>query len=151
MFIYEYEHSVDAKGRVSVPAAYRDELGENFCLTVGFDGCLDIFPADVWDAHRARLMTEEMNYGKQRKIQRKLFRQSINMSSDKQGRILLPEKLRKHAEIEKEVVFIGMGRKIELWSKKVLDRVLEEDQIDYDEMSEILKKPDNDLEVENDI
>lgn len=131
MFMGTYDHSLDAKGRVIVPAKYRDALGESFVVTLGLDGCLFVYPTEKWDLFVKQL--EELPGSKDaRKLQRYFMAGAASCDVDKQGRILIPSQLREKAGLEKDVVFVGVMSKIEIWSK---ERWTEND--DYENVDEI--------------
>lgn len=113
MLMGEYAYSIDAKGRLNFPAKFRDEMGERFVVTRWLDGCLVAFPleefAQVADAFAQKGMA------KSRDIQRFLFAAAEEVVPDKQGRILLPAVLRRHAGLEKEVTIIGNRNHAEIW------------------------------------
>lgn len=120
MFMGEYNHSIDTKGRIIVPAKFREELGETFVVTLGLDGCLFLYPASEWEAFVVQLKQLPGNR-QARQLQRYFLAGAVNCEVDKQGRILIPAKLREHARLEKEVVFVGVLGKIEIWSREQWD------------------------------
>ena len=120
MFMGEYNHSIDAKGRIIVPAKFREELGDEFVVTLGLDGCLFLYPNAEWEEFVAQLKQLPGNR-QARQLQRYFLAGAVNGEVDKQGRILIPAKLREHAKLEKEVVFVGVLGKIEIWSKEQWD------------------------------
>jgi MraZ protein len=120
MFMGEYNHSIDAKGRIIVPAKFREELGEEFVVTLGLDGCLFLYPNAEWEEFVIQLKQLPGNR-QARQLQRYFLAGAVNCEVDKQGRILIPAKLREHAKLEKEVVFVGVLGKIEIWSKEQWD------------------------------
>lgn len=131
MFMGEYNHSIDAKGRVIVPAKFREELGEEFVVTLGLDGCLFVYPDNEWQSFVAKL--KELPGNKEaRQLQRYFMAGAATCEVDKQGRILLPAKLREQAALEKEIVFVGVVGKIEIWSKERWDA-----NNNYDNMDEV--------------
>lgn len=115
MLIGEYSHNIDAKGRMNFPAKFRDELGEQFYVTRWLDDCLVAFPASEWD--RIAEIIAEKSMVKSRDIRRYIYASAITAEPDKQGRILIPQNLRDHAGLEKEVVIIGVGSHAEIWNK----------------------------------
>lgn len=117
MFMGEYNHSIDAKGRIIVPAKLRDELGEEFVVTQGLDGCLFVYPNNEWQSFVEKLKTLPGNR-EARQLQRYFLAGAVTCEIDKQGRILIPTKLREHADLIKDVVFVGVLGKIEVWSKE---------------------------------
>ncbi|MCI5936556.1 MAG: division/cell wall cluster transcriptional repressor MraZ [Eubacterium sp.] len=116
MFMGTYEHGLDTKGRVIIPAKLRDELGESFVVTLGLDGCLFAYPQDEWQVFINKL--NELPGNKEgRKLLRHFSANAAACEVDKQGRVLIPAKLRQYAGLEKDVVFVGVLSKIEIWSK----------------------------------
>ncbi len=117
MFIGEYQHSLDDKGRVIVPSKYREQLGDCFILTKGLDGCLFIYPLSEWTIFEQKLKSLPLTNTNARKFVRFFLSGAIECSPDKQGRVLIPNSLRVYSEIEKDIVFIGMSNRIEAWSQ----------------------------------
>ena len=113
----EYSHSIDAKGRLIMPAKFRDILGEQFVVTRGFDGCLFVFSEEGWDEFEAKLQALPMDKPEARMLSRFFLAGAIDAEVDKQGRILIPSNLLTHSKIEKEAVVAGVGNRVEIWSK----------------------------------
>lgn len=132
MFMSEYSHSIDAKGRVIVPAKFRDELGETFVVTQGLDGCLFGFPNEEWKNFEEKLKTLPMANKDARKFVRFFLAGATLAEVDKQGRILIPAVLRQFAGLEKDIVFVGVGSRVEIWDKNRWDECTS-----YDDMDEI--------------
>ena len=123
MLIGEYSHTIDAKGRMIVPAKFRTELGERFIVTKGFDGCLYGYSLDEWKSIEEKIKTLPLITGKDaRNFTRFFFSSAIECELDSQGRILITQNLREHAELLKEVVVIGVSTRIEIWSKEEYDK-----------------------------
>ena len=120
MFTGEYNHTIDPKGRLIVPARFREELGEAFMITNGNDGCLNIYPEKAWETflEKLQLLT---NTEDKRKIVRSFVSKANRVEVDKQGRILIPTALRGYAGLEKDVVLAGAIDKIEIWDKNRWD------------------------------
>ena len=119
MLIGEYAHTIDTKGRVIVPAKFRTELGERFILTKGFDGCLYGYSLEEWKSIEEKIKTLPLITGKDaRNFTRFFFSSASECELDSQGRILISPVLRTHAELEKELVIIGVSSRIEIWSKR---------------------------------
>lgn len=118
MFRGEYSHSIDAKGRLIVPSRLRDELGENFVLTKGLDTCLMAYASEEWDAFEAKLRELPVTNKNARKLVRHFSGGASDAESDSQGRVLIPQNLREYAGLNREAVFLGMGNRIEIWSKE---------------------------------
>ena len=109
----QYAHNIDAKGRLFIPAKLREELGETFHVTIGPDHCLTIYPNDTWDDFMAKF--HDMPYSKGKSL-RALSANAVDCEPDGQGRILIPAKLRKYADLEKAVVVIGGFDRAEIWN-----------------------------------
>ena len=109
----QYAHNIDAKGRLFIPAKLREELGETFHVTIGPDHCLTIYPNDTWDDFMAKF--HDMPYSKGKSL-RAPSANAVDCEPDGQGRILIPAKLRKYADLEKEVVVIGSFDRAEIWN-----------------------------------
>jgi MraZ protein len=127
----EYNHTIDTKGRIIVPSKFRDALGDEFVVTQGLDGCLFVYPNDEW----MNFITQLKNLPgskEARQLQRYFMAGAATCEVDKQGRILIPTKLREQAGLEKDIVFVGVLSKIEIWSKEKW-----ESNNDYDDMDQI--------------
>ncbi len=124
MFTGEYEHNVDAKNRIFVPARFRDELGETFMVARDLRGArLKMFSLEGWQNYIAPIMEQERKISE--KALRYLHRNAMQVSPDSQGRILLSRELLDYAEIEKSAVIVGCSNYVEIWSKENYDRELE--------------------------
>lgn len=122
MFIGKYEHSIDAKNRLIVPAKYRDELGSSFVVTAGLDGCLYILPQESFNELAADLKSLPLTDKESRSLLRHLVANASICEFDKQGRVLLSATQKAHAGIVKVAVFLGMIDKIEIWSKEAYEK-----------------------------
>lgn len=111
--IGQYQHSIDTKGRLFIPAKFREELGETFYVTIGLDGCLSVYSDTKWAALIEKV--EALPISKARSM-RTLFANAAKCEPDAQGRILIPAKLREYAKLEKEVIITGASRCVELWN-----------------------------------
>ena len=118
MLIGEYEHSLDAKGRLIMPAKLRDDIGEKFIITKGLDGCLFGFSQNEWTNFEEKLKTLPLTNKNARDFVRFFLSGAIECEIDKQGRFLIPINLRESANLQKEVVIIGVGTRIEIWNKE---------------------------------
>lgn len=132
MFMGEYNHSIDQKGRLIVPSKFREQLGNEFVVTKGLDGCLFVYSNEEWQRIEDKFREIPLTTKDARKFSRFFFAGAATCEVDKQGRILLPSNLREYAAIEKEVVSVGVLSRVEIWSK---DRWSENG--DYDDMDEI--------------
>lgn len=118
MLIGEYEHSLDAKGRLIMPAKFRDDIGDKFIITKGLDGCLFAFSKDEWKKFEEKLATLPISNKDARLFSRFFFAGAIDCELDKQGRFLISSNLREFAGFIKDVVIVGMNSRIEIWSKE---------------------------------
>ena len=132
MFMGEYNHTIDAKGRLIIHAKFREVLGDEFVVTKGMDGCLFVFDNSEWQAFAEKLRSLPMIDKEVRQFTRFFLAGAASVEVDKQGRILLPSVLRDFAGITKDTVLIGVGSRIEIWSK---DRW--EGTVTYQDMDEI--------------
>ena len=128
----EYNHIIDAKGRLIIPARFRELLGEEFILTKGLDGCLSIYPMDAWEAFETKLRALPLTNKNARTFTRFFVAGATNCELDRQGRILVPQTLREFAGLEKEVVLTGNLDRIEIWSKEKWS-----ENCNYDDMDSI--------------
>ena len=134
MFMGEYSHTIDTKGRLIIPSRFREELGETFVVTKGLDGCLFVFSDEEWKAFEIKLKSLPLTNKNARQFARFFVAGATPCELDKQGRILLPATLREFAGLEKDVVLTGMLNRIEIWSK---DKWNENNSLDDVAMDEI--------------
>lgn len=135
MFMGEYSHTIDTKGRMSVPAKFREELGESFVVTKGLDGCLFVYDMDEWKTFEEKLKSLPMTHKDTRKFTRFFLAGAALAEVDKQGRILLPAVLREFASITRDVVLLGVGNRIEIWSREIWEA-----QGDFEDMDDIAER-----------
>ena len=117
MFMGEFDHTTDPKGRLIVPSKFREELGDTFVVTKGLDGCLLAYAKPEWDRVTTGLRELSLVNKNGRQFIRFFFAGAAEIEMDKQGRILIAEKLREFAGITKDVVSVGADNKLEIWSK----------------------------------
>ena len=117
MFMGEYNHTIDAKGRMIVPSKFREQLGNEFVVTKGLDGCLFVYPNEEWHNIEEKFRTVPLTTKDARKFSRFFFAGAATCELDKQGRILIPPVLREFADLQKDVVSVGVLNRIEIWSK----------------------------------
>lgn len=118
MFMGEYNHTIDSKGRLIIPSKFREDLGQEFVITKGLDGCLFVFPRNEWEAFEGKLRSLPLIHKSARKFSRFFLAGATTCELDRQGRILVPGTLREFAGMDKEVVLTGMLDRIEVWSKE---------------------------------
>lgn len=136
MLIGEYEHSLDVKGRVIMPAKLREDMGEKFILTKGLDGCLFGFSQNEWANFEEKLKTLPLTNKNARDFVRFFLSGATECEMDKQGRFLVASNLREYASMDKEVVVIGVGNRIELWNKEKWTKHNSNENISADEIAE---------------
>lgn len=116
MFMSEYNHTLDPKGRLAIPAKFRESLGDAFVISKGMDGCLYVYANEDWDAFEQKLQTLPLINKEARAFARFFLAGAASVEVDKQGRILLPAPLREFAGLTKDVVLVGVGSRVEIWS-----------------------------------
>ena len=125
MFLGEYEHSVDTKGRLAVPAKFRPQLEAGLVVTRGFERCLQVYPMQQWQILSERVSGLSLGAAELRNLRRLLFGNASDMEVDKQGRILLPANLRTYAGIGDVAVVVGMNTYFEIWAKDDWEAAME--------------------------
>jgi MraZ protein len=118
MFLGEYQHTLDKKGRVSLPAKFRNATTGKLVISKGFDDCLWVFPADDYATFLDRVVSEDDFRGNARKVRRHFMAGAVETELDSAGRITLPQVLRDHAGLGKDVAITGNGDRIEIWDSE---------------------------------
>ncbi|BET17507.1 division/cell wall cluster transcriptional repressor MraZ [Bacillus velezensis] len=136
MFMGEYQHTIDAKGRMIVPAKFREGLGEQFVLTRGLDQCLFGYPMNEWKLIEEKLKALPLTKKDARAFTRFFFSGATECELDKQGRVNIASSLLNYAKLEKECVVIGVSNRIELWSKVIWEQYTEEQEDSFAEIAE---------------
>ncbi len=136
MFIGEYQHTLDAKGRMFVPSKFRDELGDTFIVTLGLDNCLFVFPQEEFDRLKAKLDAVSITNKDARRFARFFFARACECEMDKQGRIMLPNNLRDYAGLTKDVTVVGVSNRVELWNTESWETEHSFENFSPDELSE---------------
>ena len=136
MLIGEFEHSLDEKGRLIMPSKLREDMGDKFVITKGLDGCLFGFSQIEWANFEAKLKTLPLTQKNARNFVRFFLSGAMECEVNKQGRFLIAGNLREAANLEKEVVIIGVGTRIELWNKEKWQKYNEEENASADEIAE---------------
>lgn len=134
MLIGEYQHSLDAKGRLFIPAKFRDDLGDQFVIARGVGNCLFGMSLKEWDSFSQKLRSQPVTDVQVQKFVRVVFAGATDCEPDKQGRVVIPANLRDIAGLEKDVVVIGVMSRIEIWNKEAWIAYNESINDDYDEM-----------------
>lgn len=135
MFIGEYTHALDNKNRIIIPAKFREGLGEKFVLTKGLDGCLYAYPMTEWMILEEKLKKLPLTSKDARAFVRFFFSGANEIEVDKQGRGLIPQNLLEYANLEKEIVSIGVSTRIEIWGKEKWE-AYNDSNIDFNEIAE---------------
>jgi MraZ protein len=136
MFIGEYQHTIDNKGRVIMPSKFREDLGSNFIMTKGLDNCLFVYPIEEWQVLEEKLRSLPLTNRDARAFVRFFFAGATECILDKQGRVLIPGNLREHAKLIKDAIIIGVAARIEIWSKEEWTAYNEDDSLSYDNIAE---------------
>ena len=118
MFMGQYNHTIDTKGRLIVPSKFRERLGDEFVVSKGMDGCLFVYANEDWTAFEQKLTSLPLINKEARKFARFFLAGASQVEVDKQGRILIASNLREFAGLDKDVVLVGVGSRIEIWSKE---------------------------------
>lgn len=132
MFMGEYNHTIDAKGRLIIPSKFREALGDVFVVTKGLDGCLFVYDNAEWNVFEEKLKSLPLTNKDARQFVRFFLAGAAEAEVDKQGRILIPNVLREFAQLNKDVVLIGVASRIEIWSKERFEGMAA-----YEDMDEI--------------
>jgi MraZ protein len=125
VFLGEFEHTIDDKGRVSVPARFREDVKEGLVVTRGFDHCLQVFPRPRWQSLAQRISSLSLGNEEARNLRRLLFSGAAEVEVDRQGRILIPQNLREYAALSEQVVIAGLDTYFEIWARDRWQQVLE--------------------------
>ncbi|GGM20542.1 transcriptional regulator MraZ [Paraliobacillus quinghaiensis] len=136
MFMGEYKHNIDAKGRIIVPAKFREDLGEIFVITRGLDQCLFAYPMNEWRLLEEKLKKLPLTKKDARAFTRFFFSGAVECEVDKQGRINIPAALRKYAVIDKECAVIGVSNRVEIWSNEAWSGYVTESEESFAEIAE---------------
>ena len=136
MLIGEFEHSLDAKGRLIMPAKLRESIGDSFVVTKGLDGCLFAFSAEEWSNFEEKLKALPLSNRNSREFTRFFLSGASECEIDKQGRFLIPNNLRESASLQKDVVIIGVGTRIEIWDKEKWNSYNSSENISVEDIAE---------------
>jgi MraZ protein len=136
MFLGEYQHSLDAKGRITIPARFREQLGDKFVATKGLDNCIFLYPMEEWETIEEKLRSLPFTRADVRSFARFFFSGASEMETDRQGRTLIPVNLREYASIDRDLIIIGVGSRIEIWSATNWGKYTLEAESSYEEIAE---------------
>src|SRR3954453_12783928 len=135
-FLGEFEHSLDDKGRLAIPARFRPALDDGLYITRGLEPCLVIWDGDNWRTISERVRTLNLWQGDARRMQRLFFSGASPAQLDKLGRVVIPQFLRDYAHLEGEVVVVGLGDRIEVWARAAWEAELSQAERDSAELAE---------------
>ena len=135
MLLGEYSHNLDAKGRVSVPAKFREDLGHTFIVTKGLDNCLFAYSKEEWKTFEEKLKNLPLTNMNARNFIRFFFSGATECEIDKQGRINIPQNLREYASLSKDVYIIGVSTRVEIWDQEKWDNYTSPENMDLDEIA----------------
>ena len=138
MFIGEFKHNLDPKGRVAVPAKFRTKLGANAIITRGLDHCLFIFTGKEWEVLAQKLSSLPLVQANSRAFARLMLSGATDTEIDKQGRILVPDYLRKYAGLKKEIIIAGLYSRIEVWDGQEWEQYKTKTEASSEEIAEKL-------------
>ena len=138
MFIGEYSHTIDAKKRISIPTKIRKELGDVAILTRGLDQCIFVYPEKEWEGIAEKLSKLPMGQADTRNFVRLMLAGAAEVEIDSLGRIIIPDSLKKYAELDSKAVIVGVFNRVELWSPERWARVQEKTESDTDRLAERL-------------
>lgn len=138
MFMGEFQHNIDTKGRIIVPARFREELGKTMIVAKWFDHCLALHTRDYWEKLNASIAQLPVTKKQSRDVQRSLTAAASEVEPDVQGRILIPATLVKLAQLKKACVIVGVNDHVEIWSKPAWDAYIGGVNDQFDDLAEQL-------------
>ncbi|MFP5356392.1 MAG: division/cell wall cluster transcriptional repressor MraZ [Gemmatimonadota bacterium] len=136
MFLGEYEHSLDAKGRVILPVRMRARLAEGCIVTKGLDGCLYVYPPEEWQQVTEQLREARLSNAAARNFTRLMFSGASEQTPDRQGRVMIPEPLRKYAGLDRDVTILGLDSRIEIWDRAAWETRRAEAEQEFNDLAE---------------
>ncbi|ALS27344.1 division/cell wall cluster transcriptional repressor MraZ [Paenibacillus cisolokensis] len=138
MFMGEYQHSIDDKGRLIIPSKFRESLGARFVVTRGLDNCLFVYPMEEWSLLEQKLKSLPLMKSDARAFTRFFFSGATECELDKQGRINVPNHLREYAKLDKECMVLGVSNRVEIWSKETWAQYYQQSEETFNEIAEKL-------------
>ncbi|MBS3903430.1 MAG: division/cell wall cluster transcriptional repressor MraZ [Anaplasmataceae bacterium] len=138
MLLGEFRHNLDIKGRVAIPAKFREKISGGAIITRGIDNCLFLFDSKEWQALAEKLVALPLAQANSRAFARLMLAGAMDVEVDSQGRILIPDYLRKYAELKKEVVLAGLYNRVEIWNQEIWERYKEKTENSSEEIAEKL-------------
>ena len=138
MFFGEVKHTIDTKGRLVLPAKFRDGIRDGYVMTKGLDQCIFLFPLDEWKRMEEKLKSLPLTHKDARAFVRYFFSGACDGELDKQGRIRIPQNLMDYAELSTKSVVIGVGTRMEIWSESLWDDYNDDESLSYDQIAQQL-------------
>jgi len=138
MFIGEFTHNLDVKGRIAIPVKFRDKVSGGAIITRGLDHCLFVFTNKEWETLAQKLIALPMAQANSRAFSRLMLAGAMDAELDKQGRILIPDYLREYAGLKKEIVVAGIYNRMEIWDKDKWNEYKTKTESESDEIAEKL-------------
>lgn len=138
MFMGEYQHTLDDKGRIAVPVKFREGLGKSFVVTRGIDACLFVYPMSEWETLESKLKSLPLTRADARSFVRFFFSGATECELDKQGRALIPATLRDYAGLDRDCVVLGVSNRVEVWSQSAWADYAQEASSSFAELAEKL-------------
>lgn len=138
MFIGEYNHAIDEKGRMAIPVKFRSDLAKGAVVTRGLDNCLFLYSLEEWEKLAEKLSKLPISQANTRAFARLMLAGAMDVETDKQGRIILPEYLRKYAAIQKKVVVAGLYNRLEIWNEDNWNKYKEGKEAQSNDIAEAL-------------
>lgn len=138
MFLGEYHHSLDEKGRLAIPAKFREALKGGAVVTKGLDSCLFLYPKTEWEAVAAKMASLPFNKANDRALARHFLAGAMDLDFDSQGRTVLPEYLRNFASLKKKVVVAGLYNRLEIWNEEAWEKYKTDSEKETNAIAEAL-------------
>ncbi len=143
MFTWNYERTIDEKGRIIIPPKFRKDLGDEFIITRGLEKCIYIYPMETWKELSFRISSLPLEKRDVRIYQRFIFSSALDVKMDSQGRISIPKALRDYAGIKKDVVMVGVSSRVEIWDKERWEKAnqeMEETLMSFEDLIDLYNK-----------
>lgn len=138
MFIGEYQHNLDEKGRMAIPVKFRGKISEGAVITRGLDGCLFIYDKAEWEKLAEKIVALPLTQANSRAFSRLMLSGAVDVEVDKQGRVLIPDYLREYAGLKKQAVVAGLYNRIEVWDAEIWQEYKKKTESASDEIAEKL-------------
>ncbi|MFD0616364.1 MULTISPECIES: division/cell wall cluster transcriptional repressor MraZ [Paenibacillus] len=138
MFMGEYQHTIDDKGRMIIPSKFRDALGASFIVTRGLDQCLFVYPRSEWEVLEQKLKALPLMKSDARAFTRFFFSGATECELDKQGRVNIPNNLLQYSKLDKDCVVLGVSNRVEIWSKELWENYFDQSEESFNEIAEKL-------------